>query len=113
MALTFTTIVSDVSAVRVWLRPDDPVIQDAVNSHSQMAHNREELTCLWVGPRLGRFLKSEQKSLSISGKPGSGKTVLSSVIVDCLQHPIGGVTYSTIFVPISEWCSYGWTCTRS
>lgn len=63
---------------------------------------------------MGRFLKNKQKSLHISGKPGSGKTVLASVIVDCLQHPIGGVTYNAIFVPISEWGSYGlWACTRN
>lgn len=69
---------------------------------SHLAHDREELTCLWVGPYLTRFLKGENNTLSISGKPGSGKTVLSSVIVDYLQHPIGGVSYNTLFIPISE-----------
>lgn len=55
-----------------------------------------------MGPYLTRFLKSESTTLSFSGKPGSGKTVLASVIVDRLQDQIGGITYKTLFVPISE-----------
>lgn len=60
------------------------------------------MTCLWLGPYLTRFLKSQNHTLSFYGKPGSGKTVLASVIVDRLQEQIGGVTYKTLFVPISE-----------
>jgi hypothetical protein len=70
---------------------------------SHLAHEREENTCLWMAPHLTRFLKSSKSSLSFTGKPGSGKTVLASVIVDRLQDPIGGVTYKTLFVPISEY----------
>lgn len=60
------------------------------------------MTCLWMAPYLTRFLKSPNKTLTIGGKPGAGKTVLASVIVDHLQHPIGGVTYKTLFVPVSK-----------
>ena len=55
-----------------------------------------------MGPYLTRFLKSHNHTLSFSGKPGSGKTVLASVIVDRLQDQVGGVTYKTLFVPISK-----------
>ena len=48
-----------------------------------------------------RFLKSEAKNLAITGKPGFGKTVLAAVVTDHLQHPINGVSYNTLHIPIS------------
>lgn len=99
--LSFT--VSEVKSIRQWLAPEDRVLANVAENTSHLAHDREELTCLWLSPYLTRFLKSQQlKGLSISGAPGSGKTVLASVIVDHLQHPIGGVTYNTLFIPISK-----------
>lgn len=103
--LTNRPIVSEVKAIRSWLAPEDRVLSHAVEMSSHLAHDREELTCLWMGPALARFLRSPSKTLTITGKPGSGKTVLASVIVDHLQHPIGGVSYKTLFVPISKYTS--------
>uniref|UniRef100_A0A093V712 Vegetative incompatibility protein HET-E-1 n=1 Tax=Talaromyces marneffei PM1 TaxID=1077442 RepID=A0A093V712_TALMA len=94
--------VSEVKSIRQWLAPEDRVLANVAENTTHLAHDREELTCLWLSPYLTRFLKSQQLSgLSISGAPGSGKTVLASVIVDHLQHPIGGVTYNTLFIPIN------------
>ncbi|KAL2808077.1 hypothetical protein BJX63DRAFT_52411 [Aspergillus granulosus] len=93
--------VSEVRSIRFWLAPEDPVISNIVENTSHLAHDREELTCLWMGPYLTRFLKTQQKHLSITGPSGSGKTVLASVIVDHLQHSHGGVSYQTLFVPIN------------
>lgn len=76
-----------------------------VDSPSFFAKDREELTCLWLAPYLSRFLKSTLKSLYITGRSGSGKTVISSVINDHLQNPIGGVSYDSIYVPISKFVS--------
>lgn len=96
-------VVSEVKTIKHWLAPEDRVLANVAETTSHLAQDREELTCLWVGPYLTRFLKNTQyKSLSLAGKPGSGKTVLASVIVDHLQHPIGGVSYQTLFVPISK-----------
>jgi DNA replication protein DnaC len=81
---------------------EDRVLSHLAENTSHLAHEREELTCLWMGSYLTRFLKSPETTLSFSGKPGSGKTVLASVIVDRLQGQIGGVTYKALFVPISE-----------
>lgn len=89
-------------SIKAWVSPEDHVLANVANSMSHLAHDREELTCLWIGPYLTRFLKGSCKTLSISGKQGSGKTVLSSVIVDYLQHPVGGVAYNTLFIPISK-----------
>ncbi|KAL4998513.1 hypothetical protein BDV10DRAFT_166715 [Aspergillus recurvatus] len=93
--------VSEVKAIRAWLAPEDRVVDSIADHSSHLAHDREELTCLWLGPYLTRFLKTQQKHLSITGQPGSGKTVLASVIIDHLQHPHGGVSYQTLFVPIN------------
>jgi pantothenate kinase-related protein Tda10 len=91
-----------VKLIKSWLAPEDHVLANFVETTAHLAQDREELTCLWMGPRLLSFLKSQHKTLSITGEQGSGKTILASVIVDHLQHPIAGVTYDTIFVPISE-----------
>ncbi|OKL61378.1 hypothetical protein UA08_03701 [Talaromyces atroroseus] len=94
--------VSEVKSIKLWLAPEDRVLSNVAENVSHLAQDREELTCLWLSPYLTRFLKSQQlKGLSISGSPGSGKTVLASVIVDHLQHPIAGVTYNTLFIPIN------------
>ncbi|KAL4762142.1 NACHT domain protein [Aspergillus foveolatus] len=93
--------VSEVKAIRAWLAPEDRVVESIADHSSHLAHDREELTCLWLGPYLTRFLKTQQKHLSITGQPGSGKTVLASVIVDHLQHPHGGVSYQALHVPIN------------
>lgn len=96
-------IVSVLKAVKSWLAPEDRVLSHLAENTSHLAHEREEMTCLWVSQHLTNFLKSQKRTLAITGKPGSGKTVLASVIVDRLQDPIGGVTYKTLFVPISEY----------
>ncbi|EAU33781.1 conserved hypothetical protein [Aspergillus terreus NIH2624] len=93
--------VSEVQSIRSWLTADDYVLNNIAESVSHLAHEREELTCLWMSSYLGRFLKSNLRALSLAGKPGSGRTVLASVIVDHLQHPIGGVSYNALFIPIN------------
>lgn len=97
---------SVVKSVRFWLSPEDRVLSHLAENTSHLAHEREELTCLWMAPYLTRFLKSQNTTLSFSGQPGSGKTVLASVIVDRLQDQIGGVTYNTLFVPISKFACH-------
>jgi Tfp pilus assembly pilus retraction ATPase PilT len=94
--------VSDVRMVKSWLTPEDRVLNNVALSLSLLAHDREELTCLWVGPYLTRFLKSQDTVFSVSGKDGSGKSIVASVIVDCLQRPISEAYYNALFVPISK-----------
>ncbi|KFA51835.1 hypothetical protein S40293_04090 [Stachybotrys chartarum IBT 40293] len=93
---------SAIKSIKTWLSPEDHVHGNLVSTVSHLAHDREELTCLWMGPHLTRFLKTSKNVLSIHGKRGSGKSVLASVLVDYLQHPIGGVTYKSIYVPINN-----------
>jgi Cdc6-like AAA superfamily ATPase len=100
--LTNGDLVSEISSIKSWIASEDPNLANVVNFTSYLAHDRDELTCLWVVPYLTRFLKGSSKTMSITGKSGSGKTVLSSIIVDCMQRPIGGVHRNTVCVPISE-----------
>ncbi|KAK7941530.1 NACHT domain protein [Apiospora aurea] len=93
--------VADVKSIKSWLAPEDRVLANVTGGGvSLLAQEREELTCLWVAPQLTRYLRGQDKVLSISGKPGCGKTVASSVIVDYLQRPISGVHHSALYVPI-------------
>lgn len=96
--------VADVQSVKAWLAPEDRVLTSVAGGWvSLLAQEREELTCLWVGPHLTRFLRGQDRVLSISGKPGCGKTVASSVIVDYLQRPISGVNHSALYVSIGTY----------
>ncbi|KAL4789684.1 hypothetical protein BDV19DRAFT_396748 [Aspergillus venezuelensis] len=72
-----------------WLEPEDPVLEHIVKDTSQFAQDREESTCLW-------------RLIAVTGVPGSGKSILATVINDHLQHPIGGVSYQPIFVLLNS-----------
>lgn len=95
--------VTEIKTIRDWLEPEDPVLAHITETTAHFAQEREESTCLWATQYLTRFLKGNQQFLSFVGKPGSGKSILSTVINDLLQHPIGGVTYKFIFAPISRY----------
>ncbi|PYI06981.1 hypothetical protein BO78DRAFT_342291 [Aspergillus sclerotiicarbonarius CBS 121057] len=90
-----------IKTIRDWLEPEDPVLANITETTAHFAQEREESTCLWATQYLTRFLKSNQQVLSFVGKQGSGKSILSTVIHDHLQHPIGGVSYKSIFAPIN------------
>ncbi|KAL2842894.1 NACHT domain protein [Aspergillus pseudoustus] len=93
---------TEIKTLRQWLEPEDRVLSDITKFTAQFAQEREESTCLWLNPYITRFLKSDQNTLAIVGKPGSGKSILGTVINDQLQHPIGGVSYRPLFVPINS-----------
>ncbi|KAL3448230.1 hypothetical protein BJX65DRAFT_295132 [Aspergillus insuetus] len=93
---------TEIKTLRQWLEPEDPVLTHVTKFTAQFAQEREESTCLWLNPYITRFLKSDRKTLAITGKPGSGKSILATVINDQLQHPIGGVSYMPLFVPINS-----------
>ncbi|KAL3462198.1 NACHT domain protein [Aspergillus heterothallicus] len=92
----------EIKLIREWLEPEDRVLTDITKFTAQLAHEREESTCLWLNPYFAQFLKSEQTTLAIVGKPGSGKSILATVVNDQLQHPIGGVSYRPLFIPINS-----------
>ncbi|OGM43350.1 NACHT domain protein [Aspergillus bombycis] len=94
--------VTDTKTIKRWLEPEDPVLANVVEATAQLAQEREESTCVWMMSYLNRFLKGNRRTFAISGNPGSGKSILATVINDHLQHPVGDVSYRTIFVPINS-----------
>lgn len=94
--------VTNTRTIKRWLEPEDLVLAKVVEATAQLAQEREESTCVWMMPYLNRFLKGKRQTLAISGNPASGKSILATVINDHLQHPVGDVSYRTIFVPINS-----------
>ncbi|RMJ27224.1 hypothetical protein PHISP_01933 [Aspergillus sp. HF37] len=92
--------VSEIENIKHWLEPEDPVLASIINTIGSLPQERQESTCLWIASRLARFLRGDQHTLAISGKPGSGKSTLAGVINDHLQHAMAGKSYNPIFVPI-------------
>lgn len=99
-------IAISMAVLRNWLQPEDPVLAHATEAMIHSVQEREETTCMWMKPYLSRFLKSGHQALSIIGKPGSGKTILSNVINDYLQHPGLGKRYTPLLVPISQFLAF-------
>lgn len=97
---SLVSIGSDIKNIRSWLSPEDRVLGHLAENTSHFAHEREEMTCRWIGPYLSDFLKSSKTTLSLFGKPGCGKTILASVIVDSVSYQANN--YMTLFVPLSE-----------
>ncbi|KAJ5208753.1 hypothetical protein N7449_003132 [Penicillium cf. viridicatum] len=90
-----------INTLKDWLQPEDPVVAHITEAMAPSGQEREEGTCMWMKPYLMRFLKGKQQVLSITGKSGSGKTVLSTVINDYMQYPVGGTRYMSILAPIN------------
>lgn len=88
--------------LRVWLGPHDHILADVSSDHMTLANSREEMTCLWIEPHLANFVNSKDKVLAVTGRPGSGKTVLAGSIFERLQRPVARKSYSTLFASISE-----------
>lgn len=61
------------------------MLGSVTESTAHFAQEREELTCLWLMPYLNRFLKGNQHTMAITGPPGSGESILATVINDHLQ----------------------------
>jgi hypothetical protein len=102
--LTMGTVHTVLHSIGNWLVSDDPVLADLAKTSAHPTPSREEMTCLWIRSYLKWFLKSEYKTVCLTGGPGSGRSVLASVILDRLQRPAGyvGVSRNVLFVPISK-----------
>jgi ankyrin repeat domain-containing protein 50 len=70
--------------VRQWLKAPDPTFD-----HNEACKRRHPRTGLWLvtGPAFEKWLEKDLSFLWISGRPGCGKTVLSSTAIQySLQH---------------------------
>ncbi|KAJ5102457.1 hypothetical protein N7532_002986 [Penicillium argentinense] len=77
-----------VNKIRSWLVPNDPVIAALAQPTSYYVNVREEMTCRWITPYLKQWEGDQYTQIHITGHRGSGKSILSSVILDHLHDAV-------------------------
>ncbi|CAK7236304.1 hypothetical protein SEUCBS140593_009575 [Sporothrix eucalyptigena] len=78
------------------LNPESEAFRHALYAEMAEDLERAEDTCEWVKSDLVEFLQSNEKILTVTGAPGSGKTVLADWIEERLQRPLHNTTYSVL-----------------
>lgn len=78
-----------VRIVRQWLAPQDRIIDILLSDRMGTRSARHENTCAWFGSHLRSFQRSNDNTLVIIGKPGSGKSVLLGWILERLRKSPG------------------------
>jgi hypothetical protein len=63
---------------------------------------RAEDTCEWLKSYLIEFLASEEKTFTITGPAGCGKTMLSRWVRERLQRPLNDEEYFTLYYTFRE-----------
>lgn len=99
--LTRSGISYAVDEIRCFLSPYDHTITLLVRS-SGFSQPRAEFTCEWFDNHLMSFIRSNDKNLVITGKPGAGKTVLTGWIVERLQRLQGAKSTDVLSYKIRE-----------
>ncbi|KAI9817884.1 MAG: hypothetical protein M1827_001003 [Pycnora praestabilis] len=85
-----------INTIRQWLSPQDRTLQIISSNRMGTRGAREEFTCEWFQQHLLDFMRSKDNVLSINGRPGCGKSSLSSWIMERLQRPLGRKSYETV-----------------
>lgn len=78
------------------LNPESEAFRHALYAELAEDLERAEDTCEWVKSDLVDYLQSNEKILTVTGAPGSGKTVLADWIEERLQRPLNDTTYSVL-----------------
>ncbi|EPE09363.1 nacht domain protein [Ophiostoma piceae UAMH 11346] len=89
-------LVLSLGELRHRLNPQSEAFRHALYAELAEDLERAEDTCEWVKSDLVDFLQSNEKILTVSGAPGSGKTVLADWIEERLQRPLNNTTYSVL-----------------
>ncbi|KAK0715896.1 hypothetical protein B0H67DRAFT_538659 [Lasiosphaeris hirsuta] len=82
-------------AVRRRLKHDRS-IKGAFYDQIAESMKRAEDTCEWLKSPLVEFFRTSNKTLTITGEPGTGKTVLAGWIKERLQRPLNHTQFSTL-----------------
>ncbi|KAI9710539.1 MAG: hypothetical protein M1820_002675 [Bogoriella megaspora] len=85
-----------IEEIRSKLCPVDQPAEALLFSRLADKAERAQGTCEWIQGHLLNFLRSNDKSLTITGASGCGKSMLASWIKDRLQSTFGRVSYETI-----------------
>ena len=95
-------LVLSLAELRHRLNPQSEAFRHALYAELAEDLERAEDTCEWVKSDLVDFLQSNEKVLTVSGAPGSGKTVLADWIEERLQRPLNNTTYSVLLYTFRE-----------
>lgn len=72
--------------------------------YSQVNNTRRaEDTCEWLKSYLIDFLASEEKTFTITGPAGCGKTMLARWVRERLQRPLNDEEYFTLYYTFREY----------
>lgn len=91
-----------INVLKRWLVPSDPVVSSLTTDHTTHLAGQAEFTCQWFQKPLSNFAQSESMVMAVTGREGSGKTVLSASIIERLQRSLGRTSFSTLFYSISK-----------
>lgn len=96
----------DIAALREFLEPSDRIVKSIVTTKTAKRTSREEFTCEWFAEPLNDFTNSTRdKMLLVTGKSGSGKSVLSEWATERLFRAEGNSAYDVIAVEVGKWSS--------
>lgn len=84
--LNLAEISYDINAIRRLLSPYDHTTEFLLFKSVSTRLMRQEFTCEWFDSHLMYFMRSKDSNLLVTGKPGSGKSVLTDFIVERLQR---------------------------
>lgn len=92
----------DITEIRNFLAPQDPMVRKLVSDKISIAHPRAEFTCEWFGTHVKSFIRSPNKVLLVTGKAESGKSVLSSWIMELFQGSLEQRPYDVLMYRIGK-----------
>ncbi|KAH7137970.1 NACHT domain-containing protein [Dendryphion nanum] len=93
--------VLDVKILNKWLAPQDGVVATLSRDHAAFTEHQAEFTCLWFQRYLPKFVQSDHSVFLVTGRPGSGKTVLAGAIAERFQRPVSRKSFDTLFCSIN------------
>ena len=91
-----------IATLRDWLVPSDDTVRLLTDSKKTDKAERTEYTCEWFQRHLLDFLRSDDRSFSINGTIGCGKSVITDWMEERLQRPLGKKYYETISFAFGE-----------
>lgn len=90
-----------VDQIRRFLSPFDSTVASIIQSLGSR-QTRTEFTCEWFDGHLMSFIRSKDRNLLVSGKPGTGKSVLTDWIIERLERLQGAKATDVIYYKIRK-----------
>lgn len=91
----------DAKTLTSWLSPQDRVISTLNRDHAAYTEYQAEYTCIWFQQHLHKFIKDDHRLFLVTGKQGSGKTILAGAIAERFQRPVSHRSFDSIFCSLN------------